>query len=139
MLIESFIGLQLVIKEVCMYYFGHDNEDDGWGFALSKNIFNTCKEVSDDDYNKIVAEAQKLGKRIVGDKNGDPILADYPEPTPDEYKHMRIKELERYLSSTDWYAIRFADTGEPIPEEVKQKRQQAREEISELRKEDADN
>lgn len=45
----------------------------------------------------------------------------------------RIAELEKYLTMTDWYAIRFADTGEEIPAEVKKARQDAREEISKLR------
>ena len=45
----------------------------------------------------------------------------------------RISELQAYLSSTDWYAIRYADTGESIPEDVKIKRAEARAEISKLR------
>lgn len=45
----------------------------------------------------------------------------------------RIKELEYYLSSTDWLANRFADTGKEIPAEIKKARQDAREEISKLR------
>ena len=45
----------------------------------------------------------------------------------------RITELEEYLTTTDWYAIRFADTGEEIPTEIKKARQDAREEISKLR------
>ena len=45
----------------------------------------------------------------------------------------RITELQTYLSSTDWYAIRYADSGEPMPEEVRAKRAEARLEISQLR------
>ena len=45
----------------------------------------------------------------------------------------RIAELEKYLTTTDWYAIRFADTGEEMPADVKKARQEAREEISKLR------
>ena len=56
-----------------------------------------------------------------------------PEPTEEALKQRRIDELQSYLISTDWYAIRFADTGEPIPDEIKQKRQEARAEISRLR------
>lgn len=41
--------------------------------------------------------------------------------------------LQEYLTSTDWYAIRFADTGEPIPESVRTKRADARVRISEIR------
>lgn len=38
-------------------------------------------------------------------------------------------ESEAYLRKTDWYAIRFADSGEPMPEDVKLKRKAARERI----------
>ena len=44
-----------------------------------------------------------------------------------------INELESYLSSTDWYAVRFAETGVEIPQEIKDARASARLEISELR------
>lgn len=45
----------------------------------------------------------------------------------------KIAELEESLKSTDWYAIRFADTGEEIPTDIKKARQEARDEISRLR------
>lgn len=48
-------------------------------------------------------------------------------------KAERITELEAYLSSTDWYAVRFAETGREIPEAIRQKREAARLEISTLR------
>lgn len=34
-----------------------------------------------------------------------------------------------YLSSTDWYVVRALETNEPIPEDIKQKRQEARNSI----------
>lgn len=51
----------------------------------------------------------------------------------EQRKEQRIAELEKYLSDTDWYAIRFADTGEEYPTEIKTARQEARNEISQLR------
>ena len=45
----------------------------------------------------------------------------------------RIEELEQYLKDTDWYAVRKADNGEEIPEEIQTARQEARDEISRLR------
>ncbi len=51
----------------------------------------------------------------------------------EQRKQKRIAELEKYLTMTDWYAIRFADTDEEIPAEIKKARQDAREEISKLR------
>lgn len=35
-------------------------------------------------------------------------------------------EARAYLASTDWYVVRQAETGKPIPEEVSLKRDQAR-------------
>lgn len=56
-----------------------------------------------------------------------------PEPTAEELAAARISELQAYLDSTDWYVVRYADTGEPVPDDVRAKRQSAREEISTLR------
>jgi len=62
-----------------------------------------------------------------------------PEPTEEEERRAeieaRIAELQEYLRSTDWYAIRFADSGVEIPSSVKQARQEARDEIDTLRAE----
>lgn len=56
-----------------------------------------------------------------------------PEPTAEELKILRINELQDFLNKTDWYAIRYAETGAEIPQETKAARQAAREEISRLR------
>lgn len=45
----------------------------------------------------------------------------------------RIDELQTYLNETDWYVIRYADTGVPIPVDVRADRQEARAEIEALR------
>lgn len=56
------------------------------------------------------------------------------DPIPkEEIARQRIMELQQYLNETDWYVSRFTETGEPIPEEAKKKRVEARQEISELR------
>jgi hypothetical protein len=55
------------------------------------------------------------------------------EPTINELNERRISELEYYLNSTDWYAVRYAETGVEIPVDIKTARQSAREEISTLR------
>jgi len=49
---------------------------------------------------------------------------------------LRISELQSYLDATDWYAIRYAETGVSIPEEVRAHRQSSREEIDALRLEE---
>lgn len=60
-------------------------------------------------------------------------------PTEEEERRAelerRLSELQEYLRSTDWYAIRFADSGVEIPAGVKQARQEARDEIDTLRAE----
>ena len=55
------------------------------------------------------------------------------EPTTNELNERRISELEYYLNSTDWYAVRYAETGVEIPVDIKTARQAARDEISALR------
>nr|DAH98462.1 MAG TPA: hypothetical protein [Inoviridae sp.] len=58
-----------------------------------------------------------------------------PEPTESELRTARIAELQKYLNDTDWYAVRFAETGAEIPDDIKEERRAAREEISSLREE----
>ena len=66
--------------------------------------------------------------------NGNYYIKGYCPKKPQEIINKeRIAVLEKYLTTTDWYAIRFADTGEEIPTEIKKARQDAREEISKLR------
>lgn len=68
--------------------------------------------------------------------NGNYYIKGYcPEKLREIKEQERIADLEKYLTMTDWYAIRFADTGEEIPTEIKKARQDAREEISKLREE----
>ena len=55
------------------------------------------------------------------------------EPTTNELNEWRISELESYLNATDWYAVRYAETGVAIPDDIKTARQAARDEISALR------
>ena len=56
-----------------------------------------------------------------------------PEPTRIEKLAGEEQGLLSYLASTDWYAIRLAETGEEPPLDVSNKRQYARNRISEIR------
>jgi hypothetical protein len=56
-----------------------------------------------------------------------------PEPTQEELDRREEQSLLAYLASTDWYAVRFAETGQAIPEDVVTQRADARVRISELR------
>ena len=55
---------------------------------------------------------------------------DYEQIQPLEAE---IENLRRDLAETDWYVVRFAETGKPIPEEVLAERQEKRDRIHELR------
>lgn len=116
-----------------MYFGKIKNTEDEWGFDVFTETFESYKSIDSETHMKIIEEANAEGKIIKGDKEGNPILVEPPPPTEEEIKQQRLAELERYLQTTDWYAIRFADSGTPVPEEIKSKRQKAREEISTLR------
>lgn len=116
-----------------MYFGKINNSNDEWGFDVFTTTFESYVEIDDSEHLSIIEEANSTGKLIKGDENGNPILVEPPEPSDYEKAQQRIAELEQYLTSTDWYAIRFADTGEEIPPAIKNNRQDARDEISELR------
>lgn len=116
-----------------MYFGKIKNTEDEWGFDVFTETFESYKSIDSETHMKTIEEANAEGKIIKGDKKGNPILVEPPPPTEEEIKQQRLAELERYLQTTDWYAIRFADSGTPVPEEIKSKRQKAREEISTLR------
>ena len=54
----------------------------------------------------------------------------FTPPTTEELEQYevfsRIANAKKYLSETDWYITRQAETGTPVPEEVLTKRAQAR-------------
>ena len=55
------------------------------------------------------------------------------ELTKEEEIQLKISDMQFYLNSTDLYVTRFVETGKKIPDDIRIKRQKAREEISELR------
>ena len=68
--------------------------------------------------------------------NGEWYLKGYaPEKPRAIIIEEELNEQQNILSSTDWYAIRYADSGVEIPADIKAKRQAAREKIDELRAE----
>lgn len=50
-----------------------------------------------------------------------------------EILEAELSEKLSYLSSTDWYVVRFVDDGTEIPEEVRLERSASRQRISEIR------
>ena len=79
--------------------------------------------------------------RIIWDsRSGKTMPRRYSSPlkSADKRREKEAKDLEKkdearlYLQATDWYIIRYLDVGKPIPEDVKTKRQEARDTISSL-------
>lgn len=56
-----------------------------------------------------------------------------PEKPKENILKEELAEQQDILSSTDWYAIRYADSGVEIPADIKAQRQAARERIDEIR------
>lgn len=50
-----------------------------------------------------------------------------------EKTEKKIRDLQSFLKETDWLVIREMDQGNPVPEEIKTKRAEARTAISSLR------
>lgn len=56
----------------------------------------------------------------------EPVL---PEPTPEQLQEQINNDARAFLESTDWYVVRFAETGVVIPQDISAARQAARERI----------
>lgn len=48
----------------------------------------------------------------------------------EQVREVRNQEALTYLQSTDWYVLRQMDSGEPIPDDVKQLRSEARAKVA---------
>ncbi|HSQ98090.1 MAG TPA: hypothetical protein VLL98_05245 [Rickettsiales bacterium] len=65
--------------------------------------------------------------------NGSWYLEGYVPEKPQELANQEeILELKQYLAETDWYYARQLETGETIPNNIKQKRIESRNRINEL-------
>lgn len=92
------------------------------------NIPADAVEITVEQHQALI-DGQSQGKRIVADEQGFPVLADPPAPTAEEIRSQINAENRAYLTSTDWYVTRFAETGVAIPDEIKAARQSARDAI----------
>lgn len=93
--------------------------------AKSDDIF----EVTDTEYMWFVSDANACGRLIRMDKDNKLELVTPPltEEQINEYRRLR-----RFLEQTDWYVIRYAETGKAMPDDIRAKRQDARDGISRL-------
>ena len=117
-----------------MWYFGKIKNSEAYGFDVFESTFEKYVELTDEEHDEIVEQAQKQGKWISGDKEGNPVLVDPPSSPKSIVNYERLRECEDYLKETDWYVLRYIDEGTPIPDDIKKQRHEAREEISGLRK-----
>lgn len=60
-------------------------------------------------------------------------ICTYSPPSEKEKIEKEIRDLQSFLEETDWLVIREMDQGNPVPEEIKTKRAEARTAISSLR------
>ena len=116
----------------------HENQIFEQEYPQEAADFCNNSQMTDDRFH--IAEIESI-TREEQDEEGNPVtktirrfqIVRNAEPTADEITKQRISELENYLNSTDWYAVRYAETGVEIPDDIKTARQAAREEISTLR------
>jgi hypothetical protein len=52
-----------------------------------------------------------------------------PPPTAEQIQAKANADARAYLASTDWYVVRFAETGVAIPDDIATARQEARDAI----------
>ncbi len=51
------------------------------------------------------------------------------KPSAEHLQYQTNADAKAYLASTDWYVVRFSETGVSIPDDIKTKRQEARDAI----------
>lgn len=94
------------------------------GSAMPEDVV----EITDDAYQSLLEE-QSQGKQISGDERGFPVAKDPGPPTEQELRAAQNEKARRYLAETDWYVVRFAETGTPIPEDIRAAREAARDSV----------
>lgn len=118
-----------------MFYGQFQNST--WGSDDEATRFVSFVEIPTSEWFNLLDKADSTGKIIGHDDKGYPILTDPPEPSAEEKARLRIDELKRYLSFTDYVVIKIAE-GVASREEYKGvllDRQKARKEIQALSQE----
>lgn len=75
---------------------------------------NSVHFLDDDSFAHLLPE----GSIAITDEEAE-ALRPVPQPDPKA-------EAQTYLNQTDWYVVRFAETGTPIPDDIRQGRAAAR-------------
>lgn len=89
------------------------------------NIPADAVEISSEIHAALI-NGQSQGQIIMADDQGHPVLSAPLAPTPEYLEAARKAEALQYLNSTDWYFARKAETGQDVPADVLQKREDAR-------------
>ena len=113
--------------------FAGTKDGTNYGFYLENDGLIDYIELTEEEHISLI-DGQANGKVIQFHKDKKPTLEIPPEPSDYDKAKQRIVKLKKYLTQTDWYAIRYIDSGKEIPAEIKNKRQEARDEISTLSK-----
>ncbi len=118
-----------------MKYFGTPDGTD-YGFYLEKDGLTSYVEVSEENWQSLIQQANDNQKAITADSNGNPVLTDLAEIelTEEEKIQNEIAELKQYLESTDYIACKLAEgaaTAEEYADELI-KRAETRAKINEL-------
>lgn len=95
------------------------------------NIPADAVEITTEKHDSLL-QGQSSGKQITADENGYPILVDPPAPTPEQLQQQTNTQARAYLASTDWYVIRLQENGTPIPQDILDARQAARDSVIEV-------
>ena len=109
-----------------MAKFAHIDENNkllGW---YDDEVHNSIPEPKVEVSEKQHIEAIEKQHNYV-ESDGSTKLVEEPSTS-----QQKIIQAKVYLSETDWYVIREADSGKEMPSEIKTKRAEARETISDL-------
>jgi hypothetical protein len=79
-------------------------------------------EVSDEIFYKTINEQDGIWSLV----DGEIMKLPFPPPTQEQLQAKINADARAYLASTDWYVVRFAETGVAIPVDIAAARQEAR-------------
>lgn len=94
-------------------------------------MFEIGQTVAKENYTASAAWCNQHGAHIEKQNGAYVIVQNAPVPEPS--LEDKVAARKKYLAETDWYAVRLAETGKPIPEDILSARQAARNEIDALR------
>ena len=84
------------------------------------------------NYKELEAEALKISEEVAKNNPLGITTAMNDLDMANRKKEISNEQHLKYLKETDWYVVRKADTGVPIPTHISDRRQEAREAIQKL-------